>query len=327
MKAIRRFTVRPVLPDSLRPLQDLARNLRWSWHTETRELFQAVDPEGWRPADADPVRLLGAVSAGRLAELAGDEQFVRRLTEVAEDLRAYLDGPRWYQDQLAAGAELPAGVAYFSPEFGVTAALPQYSGGLGILAGDHLKAASDLGVPLIGVGLLYRHGYFRQSLSRDGWQQEHYPVLDPNELPLTLVRETDGTPSRVVLALPGGRSLHACVWQAQVGRVPLLLLDSDVEENAARERDVTDRLYGGGSDHRLLQEMLLGIGGVRAVRTYCRLTGTPAPRSSTPTRGTPDSSAWSASGNSPRPAWTSTPPWKWYGPARCSPPTPPCPPG
>ncbi|MER5893223.1 alpha-glucan family phosphorylase [Streptomyces sp. NPDC001876] len=277
MKAIRRFTVRPVLPEPLQPLSDLARNLRWSWHTETQNLFQAADPEGWRPADADPVRLLGAVSAGRLAELAGDQQFLRRLTEVSEDLREYLGGPRWYQNQLSQGAELPAAIAYFSPEFGVTAALPQYSGGLGILAGDHLKAASDLGVPLIGVGLLYRHGYFRQSLSRDGWQQEHYPVLDPNELPLTLVREADGTPSRVVLALPGGRSLYASIWQAQVGRVPLLLLDSDVEENAPGERDVTDRLYGGGSDHRLLQEMLLGIGGVRAVRTYCRLTGHAAP--------------------------------------------------
>lgn len=277
MKAIRRFTVRPVLPDPLQPLSDLARNLRWSWHTETRELFQAVDPEIRRTAECDPVRLLGAVSAGRLAELALDEQFLRRLAEVSADLRDYLDGPRWYQEQLAQGAELPAAVAYFSPEFGVTAALPQYSGGLGILAGDHLKASSDLGVPLIAVGLLYRHGYFRQSLSRDGWQQEHYPVLDPNELPLTLIREADGTPSRVVLALPGGRSLHAHIWQAQVGRVPLLMLDSDVEENAPGEREVTDRLYGGGSEHRLLQEMLLGIGGVRAVRTYCRLTGHPAP--------------------------------------------------
>ncbi|MFE7754806.1 alpha-glucan family phosphorylase [Streptomyces sp. NPDC057429] len=277
MKAIRRFTVRPVLPEPLRPLSDLARNLRWSWHTETQQLFRAADPEGRRPADADPVRLLGAMSAGRLAELAGDQHFLRRLTEVSEDLQDYLRGPRWYQNQLSQGAELPAAVAYFSPEFGVTAALPQYSGGLGILAGDHLKAASDLGVPLIGVGLLYRHGYFRQSLSRDGWQQEHYPVLDPDELPLTLVREPDGTPGRVVLALPGGRSLHASVWLAQVGRVPLLLLDSDVEENTPGERDVTDRLYGGGSDHRLLQEMLLGIGGVRAVRTYCRLTGHPVP--------------------------------------------------
>ncbi|MCX4789478.1 MULTISPECIES: alpha-glucan family phosphorylase [unclassified Streptomyces] len=277
MKAIRRFTVRPVLPDPLQPLSDLARNLRWSWHTETRELFQAVDPEVRRTAECDPVRLLGAVSAGRLAELARDEQFLHRLTEASADLRDYLDGSRWYQEQLAQGAELPAAIAYFSPEFGVTAALPQYSGGLGILAGDHLKAASDLGVPLVAVGLLYRHGYFRQSLSRDGWQQEHYPVLDPNELPLTLLREADGTPSRVVLTLPGGRSLHAHIWQAQVGRVPLLMLDSAVEENAPGEREVTDRLYGGGSEHRLLQEMLLGIGGVRAVRTYCRLTGHPAP--------------------------------------------------
>ncbi|GHF42075.1 alpha-1,4 glucan phosphorylase [Streptomyces griseus] len=277
VKAIRRFTVRPVLPEPLRPLHDLARNLRWSWHTETRELFRSADPEGWRPADADPVRLLGALSAGRLTELAGDEAYLARLAEASADLAEYLQGPRWYQEQRAAGAELPSAVAYFSPEFGVTAALPQYSGGLGILAGDHLKAASDLGVPLIGVGLLYRHGYFRQTLSRDGWQQEHYPVLDPNELPLDLVRETDGTPARVVLALPGGRSLHACIWLARVGRVPLLLLDSDVEENAPGERDVTDRLYGGGSDHRLLQEMLLGIGGVRAVRTWCRLTGTPEP--------------------------------------------------
>ncbi|MFF1834689.1 alpha-glucan family phosphorylase [Streptomyces sp. NPDC058231] len=277
MKAIRRFTVRPVLPDPLQPLSDLARNLRWSWHTETRELFHAVDPEGRRAADSDPVRLLGAASAGRLAELARDQQFLHRLTEASRALREYLDGPRWYQEQRAQGMELPAAVAYFSPEFGVTAALPQYSGGLGILAGDHLKAASDLGVPLVGVGLLYRHGYFRQSLSREGWQQEHYPVLDPNELPLTLLREADGTPSQVVLALPGGRSLHAHIWQAQVGRVPLLLLDSGVEENAPGERDVTDRLYGGGSEHRLLQEMLLGIGGVRAVRTYCRLTGHPAP--------------------------------------------------
>ncbi|MEU6952691.1 alpha-glucan family phosphorylase [Streptomyces sp. NPDC045714] len=277
MKAIRRFTVRPVLPEPLRPLHDLAHNLRWSWHTETRELFRSADPEGWRPADADPVRLLGSLSAGRLTELAGDEEYLGRLAEASADLAEYLNGPRWYQEQRAAGAELPCAVAYFSPEFGVTAALPQYSGGLGILAGDHLKAASDLGVPLIGVGLLYRHGYFRQTLSREGWQQEHYPVLDPNELPLDLVREADGAPARVVLALPGGRSLHACVWLARVGRVPLLLLDSDVEENAPGERDVTDRLYGGGSDHRLLQEMLLGIGGVRAVRTWCRLTGTPEP--------------------------------------------------
>ncbi|MFI1015490.1 alpha-glucan family phosphorylase [Streptomyces sp. NPDC020965] len=279
MKAIRRFTVRPVLPESLRPLSELARNLRWSWHTETRDLFQTVDPDGWQAAGGDPVRLLGAVSATRLAELAGDRRFLRRLTAAADDLDDYLHGRRWYQTQTDGpdGPRLPAAIAYFSPEFGVMATLPQYSGGLGILAGDHLKAASDLGVPLIGVGLLYRHGYFRQSLSRDGWQQEHYPVLDPNELPVSLMREPDGTPAQVSLALPTGRSLRAHIWIAQVGRVPLLMLDSGVEENAPGEREVTDRLYGGGSEHRLLQEMLLGIGGVRAVRAYCRLTGHPNP--------------------------------------------------
>ncbi|MFB6844316.1 glycosyltransferase family 1 protein [Streptomyces sp. NPDC056373] len=274
MKAIRRFTVRPVLPAPLRPLSDLARNLRWSWHAETRELFRSVDPERWAASGGDPVRLLGSVPPARLAELAGDGPFLRRLTAVAGGLHDYTTGDRWYQTQ---PEELPAAIAYFSPEFGITAALPQYSGGLGILAGDHLKAASDLGVPLIGVGLLYRHGYFRQTLSRDGWQQEHYPVLDPNELPVVRLEEPDGTPAQVALALPGGKQLHARIWLAQVGRVPLLMLDSDVEENDLGERGVTDRLYGGGSEHRLLQEMLLGIGGVRAVRTYCRLTGHPAP--------------------------------------------------
>lgn len=275
MKAIRRFTVRPVLPDTLRPLADLAHNLRWSWHEPTRALFASLDaPGAATPAGADPVRVLGALEAPRLAALAADQDFLARLSAAAEDLDQYLHAPRWYQGR---PGDAPAAVAYFSPEFGVAAALPQYSGGLGILAGDHLKSASDLGVPLIGVGLLYRHGYFRQSLGRDGWQQEQYPVLDPGELPVTLLREADGTPARITLALPGGRSLHAHLWIARVGRVPLLMLDSDVEENAPGERSVTDRLYGGGSEHRLLQEMLLGIGGVRAVRTYTRLTGHPAP--------------------------------------------------
>jgi starch phosphorylase len=273
VKAIRRFTVRTALPEPLRPLGELAQNLRWSWHQETRELFEEVDPGGWRAAQGDPVRLLGSVSKERLAALAADRRFLRRLAAASEDLADYTANPRWYQEQ----SDLPAAIAYFSPEFGITFALPQYSGGLGILAGDHLKAASDLGVPLIGVGLLYRHGYFRQTLSREGWQQEQYPVLDPNSLPVTPLREADGAPAEVALTLTGGRTLHARIWKAQVGRVPLLLLDSDVETNQPAERDVTDRLYGGGSEHRLLQEMLLGIGGVRALRAYCRITGHPAP--------------------------------------------------
>ncbi|GAA4577138.1 alpha-glucan family phosphorylase [Planotetraspora kaengkrachanensis] len=273
MRAIRRFTVRTVLPSQLEPLGELVRNLRWSWHPETMDLFAEVDPEVWERVDHDPVALLGAVEADRLRELAQDRRFLRRLADAADDLREYMTAPRWYQSQDGG----PAAIGYFSPEYGIAAALPQYSGGLGILAGDHLKAASDLGVPILGVGLLYRHGYFSQSLSPEGWQQEHYPSLDPGGLPLTLLKEEDGAPARVRISLPGSRTLHAQIWIAQVGRVPLLLLDSDIADNDSAARDVTDRLYGGGTDHRLVQELLLGIGGVRAIRAYCRITGHPEP--------------------------------------------------
>ena len=274
MRAIRRFTVRTVLPAPLAPLEELATNLRWSWHPETRDLFAAIDAGLWSASGEDPVRMLGEVTAERLAELASDEGFVGWVGRCRDDLHAYLASDRWYQ---TLGSDAPAGIAYFSPEFGVTGALPQYSGGLGILAGDHLKTASDLGVRIIGIGLFYRAGYFRQSLSRDGWQLEHYPVCDPDGSPVSLLREADGTPAKISLGLPGGRRITARIWVAQVGRVPLLLLDSDVEENAAAEREVTDRLYGGGGEHRLQQEMLLGIGGVRAIRVFTRITGAAAP--------------------------------------------------
>ncbi len=273
VRALHRFTVQAALPDPLAALGELAMNLRWSWHEPTRAVFAAVDQEAWDRAGHDPVRLLGDVPSAHLTALAGDEQFRAMLDAAAANLRDYVSEPRWYQT-LDGG---PASIAYFSPEFGVTAVLPQYSGGLGILAGDHLKAASDLGVPIIGVGLLYRRGYFRQSLSRDGWQVEHYPVIDPYGLPLTLLRGDDGTPLRIHVGLPGGRRLAARVWKAQVGRLPLLLLDSDIEDNGPGERDVTDKLYGGGTEHRLLQEMLLGIGGVRAIRAFCARTGMPPP--------------------------------------------------
>ncbi|CAN5334235.1 glycosyltransferase family 1 protein [soil metagenome] len=273
VKALRRFVVRASLPERLASLSDLVLNLRWTWHAETREIFEAVDPDLWVACAGDPVRLLGEVSPERLAALSADRRFCRRLSDAAEDLQDYLDAPQWYQSLGTA----PAGIAYFSPEFGITEVLPQYSGGLGILAGDHLKAASDLGVPILGVGLLYRRGYFSQSLSPEGWQLEHYPAIDPHGLPLVLLRDGDGSPVRVSVGLPEGRTVHAQIWRAQVGRVPLLLLDSDIEENEAAERSVTDRLYGGGKDHRLVQEMLLGIGGVRAIRAYCGSTGTPAP--------------------------------------------------
>jgi glycogen phosphorylase len=277
VRAIRRFTVRTVLPAELHDLDELSLNLRWSWHAPTRDLFAGIDAQLWESVHRDPVALLGALGPDRLAALAADQEFVGRVRTAAADLRRYLNDPRWYQEQAAGGEALPEAIAYFSPEYGITSVLPQYSGGLGILAGDHLKSASDLGVPIVGVGLLYGAGYFRQSLTRDGWQVETYPLLDPDGLPLTILREDDGTPARVSIDLPGGRVLHAHVWVAAVGRVPLLLLDSNVPGNDEAARKVTDRLYGGGGEHRLQQELLLGVGGVRALRLWSRLTEAPEP--------------------------------------------------
>ncbi len=256
MKALHSFTVRPRLPDALAGLEDLATNLRWAWDERTRDVFRWVDPDAWELGGHDPVRLLGAVGRERLAQLEADAGFCSFLGEVHDALRRYCERPRWFQGRSASPLR---SVAYFSPEFGLAEALPQYSGGLGVLAGDHLKAASDLGVPLVGVGLFYRHGYFRQSLNSDGWQQERYPSLDPFAM---AVRPVDGARVSVELA---GRSLAARIWLAEVGRVRLYLLDADVEENEAEGRAVTDRLYGGDTEHRLRQEILLGIGGVRAL--------------------------------------------------------------
>lgn len=272
MKAIRRFTVRAVLPENLSALEEIAGNLRWSWHEPTRQLFARIAPELWQQVGHDPIALLGAVEPSRLAELAADQGYIDWATHIRDDLRAYLSDPRWYQ---SLDDSAPKSIAYFSPEFGIAAALPQYSGGLGILAGDHLKAASDLGVPLVGVGLFYRSGYFAQAITPDGWQLESYPVLDPDGLPLSVLRNPDGTAVQITLALPDG-VLHARVWQVAVGRVTLLLLDTDIPDNEERLRSVTDRLYGGGGEHRLLQELLLGIGGVRAVKAWTELTGAPA---------------------------------------------------
>jgi glycogen phosphorylase len=258
MKALRSFTVRPSLPAELSALEELAFNLRWSWDDQTRDLFRWVDPHLWDASVHDPVRLLGLVPRERLDALARDAGFKRFLGEVRSELQRYLDGDRWFQTK----GPSPLGlVAYFSPEFGIAEAVPQYSGGLGVLAGDHLKSSSDLGVPLVGVGLLYRHGYFRQSLDADGWQQERYPLLDPHVMALTLC---EGVRVEVDLAADE-MPLVAQLWKADVGRVPLYFLDADVEENSDEIRSVTDRLYGGDTEHRLRQEILLGIGGVRAL--------------------------------------------------------------
>ncbi|UBV13947.1 glycosyltransferase family 1 protein [Mycolicibacterium fortuitum] len=277
MKALRRFTVRAHLPERLAALERLSINLRWSWHKPTQDLFAELGSELWQQTNGDPVALLGAVSPRRLDELAGDEAFLNRLDELAADLDNYLSRPLWYQQQIDDGVEMPKGIAYFSMEFGVAEVLPNYSGGLGILAGDHLKSASDLGLPLIAVGLYYRSGYFRQSLTADGWQHETYPSLDPQGLPLRLLTDASGAPVLVELALPDARELRARVWIAQVGRVPLLLLDADVPENEHELRGVTDRLYGGDQEHRIKQEILAGIGGVRAIRAFTEIENLPAP--------------------------------------------------
>jgi starch phosphorylase len=274
VKAIRTFTVRPVLAESLAPLDALAANFRWSWSRTPRDLFASMDPSLWSQVGENPVRMLGALGQERLDELAADTAFVERVNAEAESLRGYLTGDRWFQHL---EGDKPAHIAYFSPEFGVDGSLPQYSGGLGILAGDHLKSASDLGVPLTGVGLFYRSGYFRQSIGDDGWQRESYPLLDPYGLGLTLLRGKDGAPVEISLDLPGDRRLFARIWIADIGRVPLLLLDAETPSNTDEMRRVTDRLYGGGGEHRLLQELLLGVGGVRAVRAFASLTGRPTP--------------------------------------------------
>jgi glycogen phosphorylase len=257
MKALRSFTVRPSLPPELSALEELAFNLRWSWDDQTRDLFRWVDPHLWDASVHDPVRMLGLVDRQRLEALAHDAGFKRFLGDVRDELQRYLDGERWFQSRGDSPLDL---VAYFSPEFGIAEAVPQYSGGLGVLAGDHLKTSSDLGVPLVGVGLLYRHGYFRQSLDADGWQQERYPLLDPHVMALTLC---DGVRISVDIA---GVPLVAQVWKADVGRVPLYFLDADVDDNPDDIRAVTDRLYGGDVEHRLRQEILLGIGGVQALQ-------------------------------------------------------------
>jgi len=274
VKALRTFTVRPVLAESLAALDRLASNWRWSWSRTPHDLFASMDPELWVEVGENPVQMLGAIGQERLDQLADDAEFVDRVREEDERLTDYLTGDRWFQRH---EGDKPAHIAYFSPEFGVDGSLPQYSGGLGILAGDHLKSSSDLGVPLTGVGLFYRAGYFRQSIGDDGWQRESYPLLDPYGLGLTLLRDADGAPVEITLDLPGDRRLAARIWIADIGRVPLLLLDAETPSNSEEMRRVTDRLYGGGGEHRLLQELLLGVGGVRAVRAFCALTGRPTP--------------------------------------------------
>lgn len=277
VKAYDTVDVTPVLPEALQPLRTLAANLRWSWRQETERLFASIDPALWLQSERNPIVLLDRIPASRAAELAGDEEFLHRMQQELEDLDSYLHQDAWFDKRTRESEDGALSIAYFSMEFGITPTLPVYSGGLGVLAGDHLKSASDLGVPITGVGLLYTYGYFAQSLSREGWQQERYTAHPPSRLPVRPVLDEFGKQLRVQLAFPDDRSVGIAVWLAEVGRVPLLLLDTNLPENPEDFRGITDRLYGGDAEHRIRQELVLGVGGVRAAQAFARLNGRSEP--------------------------------------------------
>ncbi len=264
MQPIRTFSVSPSLPPQLEPLRELAYNLHWDWNVEARELFSRLDRDLWLASRQNPVYMLGQLSQTRLQEMATDDSFLAHMKRAVEQLHDYLESRTWYKKHRPNPNH--DCVAYFCAEYGLTQCLPIYSGGLGVLAGDHLKSASDLGLPLVAVGLLYQEGYFSQHLNVDGMQQERYPISDFYNLPLHLVRQDDGSEARISVEYPG-RMVYARIWRAQVGTVPLYLLDTNIEPNNRQDQDITDRLYGGDLELRIQQEIMLGIGGVRALET------------------------------------------------------------
>ncbi len=259
----RMFSVAPSLPPPLLPLRELAYNLWWTWDEEAADLFRRLAPDLWETAAQNPALMLGTISQKRLEEAANDKGFLAHMEHICTRFDEYMGGKQtWYKTIHSAAGEIC--IAYFSAEFGLTGYLPIYSGGLGILAGDHLKSASDLGLPLVGVGLLYQQGYFRQYINRSGQQGELYPSNDLYHMPIQVQRREDGTPLTIHLVYTG-RQVTAQVWRVQVGHVPLFLLDTNLPTNSREGRHITKRLYGGDLDMRIRQEMMLGIGGIRAL--------------------------------------------------------------
>jgi starch phosphorylase len=256
-------TEAPPLPEPLAPLWDLAFDLRWTWRPSARSIFRAIDPDLHRAVRGNPILILRHASRDALLRAAEDTAFLGQLRAVRAE-RGLDEQALPHHPGVVELAERGEKIAYFCAEFGLTELLPIYAGGLGVLAGDHLKSASDWRLPLSGVGLLYREGYFRQFLGPDGRQGEANPVLDLREVPMRRAATPQGLPAKISLPLDG-RVVHAAVWAVEVGRVPLLLLDADVEENAPEDRALTARLYSGDGDMRIRQEILLGIGGLRAL--------------------------------------------------------------
>lgn len=258
---VKSFQVFPDIPTPLQPLMELAGNLWWVWHPDAVELFRRLDRDLWEKVYHNPVKMLGRMPQEKLAAAAADDSYLSHLNRVYEWFTEHMREEGWFHKKYG---DSKMQVAYFSAEFGLHESLPIYSGGLGVLAGDHLKSASEICLPLVGVGLLYRNGYFQQYLSGDGWQQEAYPELDFYNLPIEPLRYTDGSPVRVRVDMPDN-AVFCRVWKASVGRIPLYLLDTNLPENAPADREITARLYGGGTEMRIKQEIVLGIGGVRAL--------------------------------------------------------------
>ncbi len=262
MEGIRTFTVVPALPKPLGRLRELAYNLWWGWNPDGFDLFRRLDVDLWEQVEHNPVRLLSSISQARLEQAAKDRAYLAQLDRVLDSLYVYMSQRTWFDEN---HKDHPEGtIAYFSMEFGLHESLPIYAGGLGVLAGDHLKSASDLGLPVVGVGLLYRQGYFHQYLTSDGWQLEDYPHYEFHQFPIMPQRNPQGEPVRVKLELRG-RTVVVQVWRCQVGRVTLYLLDTDVPENRAEDRQITGQLYGGDREMRIRQEVVLGVGGIRAL--------------------------------------------------------------
>ncbi len=265
-RPVRTFTVLPRLPDRLKALHELSYNLWWCWHADAVALFRRIDADRFEALDHSPIRLLNSAPQERFDELAEDDGFLAHLDRVRVAFTTYMKAPTWFVEKYP---QSPPKIAYFSAEFGIHESVPVYSGGLGVLAGDHLKSASDLGLPLSGVGLMYREGYFRQYLNADGWQQERYPENDFFSLPLIGEKAADGSPLTISVAL-AGREVFARVWRIDVGRIHLYLLDCNIPQNSTADRNITAQLYGGDETTRIQQEIVLGIGGLRALKALGR---------------------------------------------------------
>jgi len=262
MAKVHDFLVLPAMPDNLKDLERIAKNMVWVWDAELEKVFKRIDSKMYRACGKNPVKLLSMVSQDRLNQLAENQGFLCDYQRALEKLDSYLKSPTWFQK--VCSNENNSLIAYFSAEFGIHESLPLYAGGLGMLAGDHLKSASDLGLPLVAVGLLYQKGYFRQYLNIDGWQQEVYVENDFYRMPVELVRDEEGNPVTVFVDFPK-KPVAAQIWSVSVGRVKLYLLDTNIPDNPAEHRMITSSLYGGDREMRMKQEIILGIGGFRAL--------------------------------------------------------------